>query len=530
MFWDGTRWVVEPTTRIVRRRDDARLRPLTSIAVGIVSVAAIVLQLVPLAATRAASPTLTVSPGSAAVGTKVTVSGSGFPARSSVQIEFDGSTGGLPSAGVRGNGTFSASMTVPQAASGTHTLEAAALVTTKGGKTTSVGSVLATATLTVTPVTTTSPVPSSTATPTATPVASSTPSPSTTAAPTPTPQPTAAPTATASPTPAPSSSVAPTLAAPSGYVTRSGQRLLLNGSPFRMVGLNIGTGVCGNTASLTYALDSIGSGQTTFRFWFLQQFATRYGVRDWTTLDAVVAAARARGLKIVATLGNEWADCEGPGGFKKTESWFATGYRSSVQPNGTKTYRDWVAEVVARYRDDPAIAIWQFMNEPQADTNGTCSSTADDTLKAFAEDIGGLVKSIDHNHLTNLGSIGDGNCGLAGSQYQTVQSSSNLDVLEIHQYHPWAYSGDQWNGTKVRISQAAALNKPLFNGEDGILLGTEAATVDERAADFDAKLYAHLDQDAMVGELLWTWNNGRTPITGLDIGAGDPVFDVLRKY
>jgi mannan endo-1,4-beta-mannosidase len=315
-------------------------------------------------------------------------------------------------------------------------------------------------------------------------------------------------------------------------VTRTGRSLVLDGRPYRFVGLNVGTGVCGNTASIETALDSIGPGQNAIRFWFLQQFATRSGARDWTKLDRVVAAARDRNVRIVATLVNQWADCEGSGGFQKTESWYQTGYRSQVQPNGTKTYREWVAEVVARYEDEPTILMWQLVNEAQADSSpgGGCSTTADDTLKAFAEDVAGMIKSIDQNHLVNLGTIGDGNCGTANDQYKTVQSSSLLDVLEIHQYHPWSYSGDAWNGTKVRIRQAAELNKPLFNGEDGILLGSEASSSAERAAMWAAKFADHLTGDGMVGELLWTWHNGRTPVTGHDIGSGDPVFGVLPDF
>jgi endo-1,4-beta-mannosidase len=315
-------------------------------------------------------------------------------------------------------------------------------------------------------------------------------------------------------------------------VTRSGTKLYLDGRPYRFVGLNVGAGICGNTASIEEALDTIGPGQDVFRFWFLQQFATRNGARDWSRFDRVLDAARSRGQRVIATLVNNWADCEGPGGFQKTESWYASGYKSQVQPNGTTTYREFVRQIVTRYRSDPAILIWQLVNEPQADTtpSGGCSSTADDTLKAFADDVASLIKSIDQNHLVNLGSIGDGNCGLANDQYKTVQSGPDLDVLEVHQYHPWAHSGDSWNGTLVRIRQARELNKPLFNGENGIFLGTEASTAAERAVLFDAKIAIHLFDDGMVGDVLWTWHNDRLPAKGHDIGPADPVLLVLRDY
>src|SRR4029078_9565337 len=62
-------------------------------------------------------------------------------------------------------------------------------------------------------------------------------------------------------------------------------------------------------------LQAIGPGQNVFRAWFYQYLATSYGTgggRDWTAFDRTLAAARGRGQRVIATLGDQWGLCEGP--------------------------------------------------------------------------------------------------------------------------------------------------------------------------------------------------------------------------
>ena len=48
----------------------------------------------------------------------------------------------------------------------------------------------------------------------------------------------------------------------------------------------------------------------------------------------------------------------------RTDSWYTDGYKQP-DPGGTVSYRDWVSEVVTRYRDDPTILAWQLINEAE---------------------------------------------------------------------------------------------------------------------------------------------------------------------
>jgi mannan endo-1,4-beta-mannosidase len=205
-------------------------------------------------------------------------------------------------------------------------------------------------------------------------------------------------------------------------------------------------------------------------------------------------------------------------------------------PGLPATYRDWVAEVVTRYRDDPTILAWQLVNEAEAATHldGPCSATATRSLVDFATDMASLVKSIDPNHLLSLGTIGSGQCGTRGDQYKTVHAVSGIDLCEYHDYgRPQEpVPGDAWNGMAVRLRQCQQLGKPLFTGELGLRPDETDGTDRGRASILDAKLRGQL-RAGSVGVLLWTWRNHENGGSSWDdyfIGPGDPALPVLGNY
>lgn len=78
----------------------------------------------PVTTLSAPTPTLAMAPNAAPVGAHALVSGSNFTQRSKVQLTWDGSTGGMPILIVGADGKFTATMVVPSAALGAHTLGA----------------------------------------------------------------------------------------------------------------------------------------------------------------------------------------------------------------------------------------------------------------------------------------------------------------------------------------------------------------------------------------------------------------------
>jgi endo-1,4-beta-mannosidase len=327
----------------------------------------------------------------------------------------------------------------------------------------------------------------------------------------------------------------------SGFVRRSGATLTLNGAPYKFTGVNIYNAnsrsncwyTLGSTG-LNTTLSSLGSGKEAFRTWFFQALATSNGARDWTAFDQTIAAAKARGYKIVATLGNEWNQCEGGGDYAayyKNEAWYRGGYKTAVHPGTTVPYRQWVSEVVARYKNEPTILAWQLMNEAEDRDvyRGSCTSTAAASLKSWATDMASYVKSIDPNHLVSLGTMGSGQCGSAGAAYKDLHSIAGIDLCEYHDYQSGAMPGDQWNGLAARIQQCKDLGKPTFVGEVGLNPASYGGTLAGRASALKSKLTTQF-QAGLVGLLSWDWRDGShggSSLSGYEIGPSDPALTVL---
>ncbi len=322
----------------------------------------------------------------------------------------------------------------------------------------------------------------------------------------------------------------------SSFITRSGSVFLQNGVPYKFAGFNIyqanSVSNCsytmGTGSALDTALSSIGPMQV-FRTWFFQAEATTNGARDWSAFDHTLAVARAHNVKIIATLGNQWGSCESPTSMYKWDSWYTGGYKTQILPTTTAPYRNWVQEVVTRYRNDPTIAMWQIMNEAEVkvDNTSTCAPSID--LYNFSSDISTLIKSIDPNHLVSLGTLGGSQCGTKGSDYQTLHSLPNIDVCEFHDY------GHQTEATPSNFSTdlnaCNAVGKPLIVGEMGMRPNDPGVngTLQGRASLYDAKMAAQFSAGAQ-GILIWSWNNQGSSMTDYQVGPGDPTVGVVNKY
>lgn len=540
-FWNGTEWAPEtPATPARGGRSRARDWVATLIMVVFVGLYAM-----PFADTRASGPTLTLSPTTGAPGTKVTATGHGFAPKGQLELAWDGAPAGMPTVSTNGHGDFRASFKVPKATVGPHTSSVEPVLSTASTLSAS-GPVIAefdvTAIASPTPAPTPKPTPAPTPkpTPAPTPTSIATPTPS----PTPKPDPTPAASLTGAATPAPTTPTPAPSASLSGFVVRCGLGLCLDGRPYRFTGLNIYNAnsqsncwyTLGSGSGLDSSLTTIGTGQEAFRAWFFQRLATTNGVRDWSAFDHTLDVAAAHGERVIATLTNQWGDCENVSGNPayKSESWYQSGYTSSVDPGMTATYREWVRELVTRYRDNPTILAWQMINEGEAkaSSNGSCSSTAEASVHSWAVDISGLIRSLDSNHLVSLGTIGNGQCGTStGTSYEDLHAISTIDLCEYHDYDSPSspMPGDQWNGLATRLSQCQALGKPMFVGEVGIKT-SDVSSLSTRAADMAAKFSAQFGA-GVVGELPWEWAaSGQNTGDGYSIDPNDPILALLSAY
>jgi endo-1,4-beta-mannosidase len=304
-----------------------------------------------------------------------------------------------------------------------------------------------------------------------------------------------------------------------------GTHLCLNGNTWAFYGFNMvgmaAANNCGPTqtdAQINTSLDD-QPGAEAVRVWFLEDIIShnKQTTLDWSQFDRVLNLVGRHGKKVVVTLENQWGDCESSG--YKNLAWWQSGYKA-LDGDGPLSYRAFVQAAVNRYKDNTTVAMWQLINEGEArNADNSCSEAAASTaMRAFTDDVGGLVHSLDPNHVVNLGTLSSGRCGLDGGDYKTVHASSGTDMCEHHDYGenttliPAALSSD--------LNDCNSLGKPLFVGETGIK-ESDAGSRQNRAGQFSAKFFAQF-RAGVAGELIWTWNlSGST--ASYDVGPGDPV-------
>jgi hypothetical protein len=335
-------------------------------------------------------------------------------------------------------------------------------------------------------------------------------------------------------------------AVPSAFVRRVGATLYRYGQPFVfgtgmnlyyaaartpfVVTRNLGDNNTKLATSLNTWSNATGGRGKVFRWWAYQNQATTSGARDWAAFDHVFAVAAALGWLVIPVLTDEYGDW-GDGGTLKTVDWFTTGYKTTVGPNDTVTYRQWVAEVTARYRNDPTILAWEFGNElsPFADASFTLLDDATGLAvnKAWAKDIADVARANDPNHLL-LNGLNYNNSGTKNytTNYEEIIAYDGTDLFSYHDY-----AGDTANTTSgsevtdlINLrDRAAAAGKPLILGEVGVHVSAGAS----RASDYDGKFTryavvpAGYSASPFVGGLPWVWNDS------IDYNGSYSVIDDL---
>jgi mannan endo-1,4-beta-mannosidase len=305
------------------------------------------------------------------------------------------------------------------------------------------------------------------------------------------------------------------------FVGASGTSLVVDGKPLRFFGLNSYNLAGGLLAQRCYldhtpanyeaklddTIRQLGVlGATAIRFWAYQNYAGASG-DDFTGLEHVIAKAKAAGIRVVMTLEDEWDSCSPPTG-KKGLAWYTTDYKGDY--GYPLSYRAYVAKIVAHFKDEPSILMWQLMNEAE------CPDAA--ALRAFASDMAALVKSIDPRHLLSFGTMGGGQQGTQGADYETLHRDPNIDLVEAHDYNQEPLATPPNIAADWQVAQK--IGKPFFIGEAGI--STQAFSRQERATYMDAKIKAAAAA-GYAGFLLWSFALDDGDVFGLNTTAGDPL-------
>ena len=168
-------------------------------------------------------------------------------------------------------------------------------------------------------------------------------------------------------------------------------------------------------------------GARVIRFWAYQTYTS--GGTDWRGLDRVMRLANKHGLKVIPVLENNWVECTSGG--QKYDTWYAGGYQVSYGEYPL-SYQEYVRRVVERYRNEPAVFGWMLMNEAEARTVG--GEDAAEALYTFTRDMSAFVKGLDSNHLVTLGTIGGGQPGVDGANFERLHGLPTIDFADYHDY------------------------------------------------------------------------------------------------
>jgi hypothetical protein len=354
--------------------------------------------------------------------------------------------------------------------------------------------------------------------------------------------------------------------APTGQlpVTASGGHLEVGGVSTRFTGVNAyelatawgtnaGCGGMETSAEIGSLFSSLKPGSMV-RFWAFQGgLATDVTTRqiDWAPIDRIFYLAAADDIYLLPVITDQSGTCDG--GHWQDPSWYAGGYKdvfnSSTNADGRGlaplSYWAYMQALVNRYKNSPALGMWEPISEPEASTcpaadqptecsgHQTCpnESVAAADLASFFGAVGRRIHSLDPHHLVEAGFLGSGQCGTAGADFESVGASPGIDVLSVHDYYgPVPLGGDQWNGMAVRFAQAAALHKPVVTGEVGVIAGNSPAceSFTQRAAVMTDKLKAQFAAGSSAF-LVWNWTPDPPGSCSFNIGAGDPLMSLLTK-
>ncbi|XP_030498512.1 mannan endo-1,4-beta-mannosidase 7 isoform X1 [Cannabis sativa] len=293
-----------------------------------------------------------------------------------------------------------------------------------------------------------------------------------------------------------------------GFIRTWGHHFMLNGNPYYANGFNaywlmyVASDPSQRFKVSSAFQEASSHGLTVARTWAfsdggyrpLQYAPGSYNDQTFKGLDFVVAEARKHGIKLILSLVNNY---ESFGGKKQYVNWARNQgqYLTSDDdffrnPIVKGYYKNHVSTVLNRYnsftglhyKNDPTIMAWELMNEPRC-----TSDPSGRTIQAWITEMAAHVKSIDRNHLLEIGSEGfygqssphrrSLNPGLnIGTDFIANNRIPHIDFATVHSYPDQWLTGandqnqlsflNQWLDSHIQDSQNI-LRKPLLLTEFG---------------------------------------------------------------
>ena len=300
-----------------------------------------------------------------------------------------------------------------------------------------------------------------------------------------------------------------------GFLYREGRQLMLNGKPYRCVSFNsFQLCGCGHDYELftdeqTEALFASLPDNTIVRTWATPAFHHR--------TDYLVRLAEKYDIKLILSLGDGRSGCgdfdgapDGDGS-GKTQEWYESGFRDKYLPH--------VIEMTTRYKDSPAIAMWEIINEPgEADWA---------TIRDFLHEVAAVIKQHDPKHLVESGTF----AGWAYEGYDNYRAMHDSPYIDVGNLHEYDYDYQESNTIESPhfepcLKAMYDLDKPLIIGETGIESGDGCRTSRERRVEAMRDVYI-----GMGASVVLVWNLAREARTcGFTFGLDDPLLKMINEY
>jgi hypothetical protein len=290
-----------------------------------------------------------------------------------------------------------------------------------------------------------------------------------------------------------------------GLITRSGTKLMLNGSQYKFAGFNADTIPDGcywpgeKEATTDENLDKYFSQMNPHSMTRIWPYM---GMYDEALMTRVVNAAERHDQYLMATLsvGNEGDSCVPVPDYNDPAPIIAH-----------------IDQVVSKFKDSPAIAVWEVCNECNLSPSRTknWNKAATDEIRKIDPDtlitIGGSTCYTDVIPLTDCISAND---------------LPNNDLISFHEYDKEVPSN--WTSEQIKVAQA--LNKPVFVGETGFTARNSGNCGNQtcNAANMVKELDAYLAMPEVAGVLWWDFKWGSPDDATANLGT--PMFTTMANY
>jgi hypothetical protein len=308
-----------------------------------------------------------------------------------------------------------------------------------------------------------------------------------------------------------------------GFLRRADRNFVLNGSPFRFVGVSSWAMLqpegCGSATNkretwVESIYDDLVPARVKVARVLAPQSTAGASGRDYTLLDAAVRGARRAGIRIQFVLGVHDGECNTGG--KHDAAWYQSGYQQKER-NYALSYQDYALNVVSTYAKEPTVLGYALMH------NFAGSESIDPAaLSSFASHMGQLVHDRAPNQLVSLDYAWHGGAADELATYHALETLQVADFIDVDDY---TFNYPPAPLDPALVTELEQIDKPAVIGEGAFgLLGTDDAALKARA-DAARGRSAEWRAANFSGALFWAYDPGwKEQSEEFDARPADPML------